>query len=83
MFQIGLITSLLQKLKILFRVHILLVILKAKKLLERFYKKDLQKTNEKELRVEKVIKKVLNYILNGKATIIFLTIGLIKKTQYK
>ena len=33
------------------------VILKAKKLLERFTKKNLQKTNQKEFRVEKVITK--------------------------
>ena len=35
--------------------HILLVILTVKKLLERFIKKKLQKPNQKELRVEKVI----------------------------
>ena len=33
------------------------VILKAQKLLERFTKKNLQKTNQKEFRVEKVITK--------------------------
>ena len=36
----------------------LLVILKAKKLLERFKKSELQKTNQKEFRVEKVIKRI-------------------------
>ena len=35
----------------------LLVILKKKKLLERFTKKNCKKTNQKEFRVEKVIKK--------------------------
>ena len=59
----------------------LLVILKVKKLLERFAKKELQKINQKEFRVEKVIKKVINYMLNGKAMIILLTVELIKKTK--
>ena len=40
MFQIGLKFLLLQKLKILFREHMLLVILKVRKLLERFTKKN-------------------------------------------
>ena len=36
-----------------------------------FYKNELQKTNQKEFRIEKVIKrKVINYMLNGKDTII-------------
>ena len=39
---------------------------------------------KKEFRVEKVIKKkAINYMLNGKAMIILLTVGLIKKTQYE
>ena len=46
---------LLKKLKMLFRGHILLVILTVQKLLARFTKK-LQKTNQIEFRVEKVIK---------------------------
>ena len=42
----------------------------------------MQKTNQKEFRVQKVTKreKVINYMLNGKATIALLTVGLIKKT---
>ena len=44
------------------------------------YKKELQKTNQKEFRVEKVIKKPINYMLNGKAMIIILTVALRKKT---
>ena len=49
-------------------------------MLERFTKKELQKTNQKEFKLEKVIKgNVKNYMLNGKATIILLTVGLIKK----
>ena len=47
----------LQKLKILCCGHMLLVILKAKELLERFFlkkkKKELQKTNKKSLELEK------------------------------
>ena len=43
-----------------------------------FYDKELQKTNQKEFKVEKVIKR--NYMLNGKATVILLTVGLIKQT---
>ena len=61
--------------------QMLLVILKVKKLLERFAKKEFQKMNQKEFRVEKVIKKVINYMLNGKAMIILLTVELIKKTR--
>ena len=33
------------------------VISRVKKLLERFYEKELQKTNQQEFRIEKVIKK--------------------------
>ena len=61
--------------------QMLLVILKVKKLLERFAKKEFQKINQKEFRVEKVIKKVINYMLNGKAMKILLTVELIKKTR--
>ena len=42
---------------------------------ETFYEKEFQKTNQKEFRVEKMI----NYMLNGKAMIVLLTIGLIKR----
>ena len=55
--------------------------LKDKEIGGKFYEKELQKTNQKEFRVEKTImKKVINYMLNGKATIVLLTVGLIKKT---
>ena len=58
MAQIGLKKFLwLQNLKTQCREHILLVTLKEKKLLKRFYEKELQKTNQKEFRAEKVIKK--------------------------
>ena len=48
---------LLQKIKILFRGHMLLALLKMKKLLERFTKKNCRKNDQKEFRIEKVIKK--------------------------
>ena len=47
-----------------------------------FYGKELQKTNQQEFRIEKVIKiKMINYISNGKIIIVHLIAGLIKKTQ--
>ena len=54
MFQIGLKKFLLlQKLKILFRGHMLLVILKVKKLLERFAKENCKKQIKKNLELKK------------------------------
>ena len=44
-----------------------------------FHKKELHKTSLKKFRVEKVIKKVINYTLNGKVMVILLSVGLIKK----
>ena len=43
----------------------------------KFYEKELQKTNQKEFRIEK--EKVIHYMLNGKVMIINLIAGLIKK----
>ena len=49
-----------------------------------FYEKELQKTNQKEFRIEKILKKkVINCMLNGKDMIIHLIVGLIKKISYK
>ena len=46
-----------------------------------FYENELQRTNQEEFRIEKVIKKkVINYMSNGKNMIIHLIAGLIKKT---
>ena len=46
----------------------------------KFYKKSLQKTNQKKFRVEKVIqKKWMTYKSNGKVMIIHLTVPFIKK----
>ena len=47
----------IKKVKTLCREHTLLVIFKKKKLLERFTKKELEKINQKQSRVEKLIKK--------------------------
>ena len=57
MYQIGLKKFLLlQKIKKIFHGHILLALLKMKKLLERFTKKNCGKIDQKEFRIEKVIK---------------------------
>ena len=58
--------------------------LNGKEVVGTFYKKELQKTNQKELELKKQSRtKVINYMLNGKDTIIRLIVGLIKKTYYK
>ena len=45
-----------------------------------FYEKELQRANQKEFRIEKVLKKKgKNYMLNGKVMTIHLMAGLIKK----
>ena len=44
-----------------------------------FNEKELQKTNKKEFRIEKVFKRMINYMSNGKIIIIHLIAGLIKK----
>ena len=67
----------LKKLKILCHGHMLLVTLTGKKLLKPFLKKQLQKINQKEFRVEKVIEMAINYMSNGKAMMVLLL--LIKK----
>ena len=56
-----------------------LEIAKAKKFLEGFTKKNCKKTNQKEFRVEKAIKRMWKW-KKGKATIVLLTVGLVKKT---
>ena len=46
-----------------------------------FYEQELQKANQKEFRIENVIKrKVINCTSNGKDRIIHLIVGFIKKT---
>ena len=47
-----------------------------------FYEKEFVKTNQKEFRIAKVIKKkAINYMLNGKDTIICLIVGFIKMNE--
>ena len=54
--------------------------LNGEEIVGSFYEKELQKTNRKEFRIEKVIKrKVINYMSNGKDMIILLIAGLIKR----
>ena len=56
-------------------------VLKGEQIVETFYEKELQKANQKEIRVEKVTKRKSDKLyVNGKATIILLTVGLIKET---
>ena len=58
--------------------------LNGEEIIGTFYEKELQKTNQKEFRIEKVIrKKVINYMLNEKDIIIHLIVGLIKRMLYK
>ena len=54
--------------------------LNGEEIIGTFYENELQKTDQKEFRIEKVtkIKKVINYMLNGKVMIIHLIAGLIK-----
>ena len=77
MFQIGVKKFLrLKTSKTLYRGHMLLVILKAKKFLEHNYKK-----RKKSLKLKtQYTEKVINYILNEKATIVLLTVRLMRKT---
>ena len=54
--------------------------LNGEKIIGTFYEKELEKTNQKEFRIEKYLrKKVINYVLNEKVLIIHLIDGLIKK----
>ena len=57
-------------------MHMLLVILTVKKFSERFMKNNCKNANQKEFRVQKLAKEyAINYVLNGKATIILLTVN--------
>ena len=54
--------------------------LNGEKIMGTFYEKELQKANQEEFRIEKVIKKkVKKCVLNGKDMIIHLIVGSIKK----
>ena len=74
MFQIGPKSFAIKKVKNTVPWTYVISDLKGEEIVGTFYKKELQKTNQKEFRVEKVIKRI--------TTIIVLTVGLIKKTQY-
>ena len=53
--------------------------LNGEEIIGLFYEKELQKTNQREFRIEKLIKgKVINHMLNRKVMIIHLINGLIK-----
>ena len=54
--------------------------LNGEEIIGTFYGKELQKTNQKEFRIQKVLKKkVINYMSNGKFMIYHLIARLIKK----
>ena len=53
--------------------------LNGENILGSFYEKELQKTNLKEFRIEKVIKRKGYCMSNGKDMITLLTVGLMKK----
>ena len=57
--------------------------LNGEKIVGTFYEKELQKTNPKEFRIEKVIKRKGNKLSNGKDMIIHLIVELRKKTLCK
>ena len=58
--------------------------LNGKEIIGRFYENELQKTNQKEFRIEKVIKKKeASYMSNRKDMIIHLIVGLIKRMLNK
>ena len=54
--------------------------LNGEEIIGTFYEKELQKTNQQECRLEKVIKKEINYKSNGKVVIVHSIAGLTKKT---
>ena len=55
--------------------------LNGEEIIGTLYEKELRKTNQQRLRIEKVIKrKEINYMSNGKDMITHLIPGLIKKT---
>ena len=53
--------------------------LNGEEIMGTFYEKELQKTNQEEFRIEKVIKRIGDEMLNGKDMIIHLIVGLIKQ----
>ena len=52
-------------------------------IIESIYEKELQSTNQQIFRIEKIIKRALNYMSNEKGTMIRSMVGLTKKIPYK
>ena len=57
--------------------------LNGEEIVRMFYEKKLQKTNQTEFKIEKLIKRVMNCMLNGKVMVICLIAEKTKKTQYR
>ena len=58
--------------------------LNGEKVIGTFYEKELQKTNQKEFRIEKILKRKGDKLyVKWKGMIILLIVGLIKKTLFK
>ena len=57
--------------------------LTGKELVGMFYEKEIQKTNQKEFRIEKETKNIINYMLNGKVMTNSFNSWNDKKAQYK
>ena len=56
--------------------------LKNEEIFGTFYEKELQKENQSLELKKSSREKTIKYVLSGKATIIFLTVGLIKRYSY-
>ena len=67
----------LKKLKILF-LDLAINKVGGEKIVGTFWEKELQNTNKKEFKNEKVMQKEINYMLIAKDIIILLIVGLIK-----
>ena len=75
---------LLPKLRIQFCGHMWLMMWMVNQLLDAFMKKNCKKLVKKNLEYKKYLKeKVINCMSNGKGIIIYLIVGLIKKTSCK
>ena len=81
MLQIGAKRFLLQKTKNTVPWTYVITDLNGEEIIGSIYEKELQKTNKKEFRIEKVLRiKEINYISNGKDVRTHLIAGLIKRT---
>ena len=74
--QVGQKIFVIKKVKIMYRGHVLLMILIEKKLLERFTKMNCKRQIKKNLKLKKLSsEKTINSMLNGKTMIVHLKIG--------